>query len=166
MAVAVGVESNDLWRQIIAVVAVLGLLALTIFKLRGREATTSGNESARPFDQIVSQLFGHNARAREKAEESRRLASLDRLRLTPQHTLHLIRVGGQHDVLVATHPQGCSLLVGAPPPTSLVDSSPHADAPAQNLPKDSAPPERRNSYASIESLLRSTSYSSARQARL
>ena len=32
-----------------------------------------------------------------------------RLSLTPQHTLHLVRFGGR-ELLVATHPQGCSVL--------------------------------------------------------
>jgi len=39
----------------------------------------------------------------------RQLESVDRLALTPQHALHLVRVAGR-DVLIATHPQGCALL--------------------------------------------------------
>jgi flagellar biogenesis protein FliO len=39
----------------------------------------------------------------------RSLASIERLALTPQHSLHLVRIGGR-EVMVATFPSGCSLL--------------------------------------------------------
>ena len=42
-------------------------------------------------------------------QAGRKLESVERLVLTPQHSLHLVRVGGQ-ELLVATHPQGCTLL--------------------------------------------------------
>jgi hypothetical protein len=29
--------------------------------------------------------------------------------LTPQHTLHIVRVNGR-EILIATHPQGCSVV--------------------------------------------------------
>jgi flagellar biogenesis protein FliO len=39
----------------------------------------------------------------------RSLEALERLALTPQHSLHLVRIGGR-EVVVATYPQGCVLL--------------------------------------------------------
>ena len=41
---------------------------------------------------------------------ARRLESIERLPLTANHALHLIRIGGK-EVVVATHPQGCALLI-------------------------------------------------------
>jgi len=43
---------------------------------------------------------------------SRTMVAVERLSLTPQHTLHIVRVDGR-DVLVMTHPQGCSVLTAA-----------------------------------------------------
>ncbi|MEQ1945891.1 MAG: flagellar biosynthetic protein FliO [Bryobacteraceae bacterium] len=39
----------------------------------------------------------------------RALSSVDRLVLSPQHTLHLVRMGDR-EMIVATHPQGCTVL--------------------------------------------------------
>lgn len=43
----------------------------------------------------------------------RRLEALDRLALTAQHTLHLVRVGDRA-LLIGVHPAGCSLLESLP----------------------------------------------------
>lgn len=40
---------------------------------------------------------------------TRSLESVERLALTPQHSLHLVRIAGR-EVVVATFPQGCALL--------------------------------------------------------
>jgi len=40
---------------------------------------------------------------------TRRLASVDRLALSPHHALHLVRLGDR-EMVVATHPQGCTVL--------------------------------------------------------
>ena len=40
----------------------------------------------------------------------RRLEPIERRALTPHHALHLVRIGGR-EVVVATHPQGCALLI-------------------------------------------------------
>ena len=37
------------------------------------------------------------------------LRSLQRLALTPQHSLHLVHVNGR-ELIVATHPQGCTVV--------------------------------------------------------
>ncbi len=48
---------------------------------------------------------------------SKSLQSLERLALSPQHSLHIVQVDGRRLVL-ATHPQGCTLL------TELTDGEP------------------------------------------
>jgi hypothetical protein len=37
------------------------------------------------------------------------MIAVERLALTPQHTLHLVCIHGR-EVLLATHPQGCSAI--------------------------------------------------------
>ncbi|MDX2121769.1 MAG: flagellar biosynthetic protein FliO [Gemmatimonadota bacterium] len=44
----------------------------------------------------------------------RSLEAVERLRLSPQHTLVVVRAG-ERLLLVATHPQGCSLLARLAP---------------------------------------------------
>ena len=78
------VAEGDLIRQGLAVLLVFTLLSVAVWKLRG------GGPLLRP-----------NASAR--------LASAGRLALTPQHTVHLLRIDGM-EMIVATHPQGCSVL--------------------------------------------------------
>jgi len=46
---------------------------------------------------------------RRRAGDARLLEVLDRVPLTPQHSLHLVRVSGRV-VLIATAPSACSLL--------------------------------------------------------
>jgi hypothetical protein len=46
------------------------------------------------------------ARAPARAKS---LATMERLALTPHHSLHLVRIQGR-EVVVATHPNGCSFL--------------------------------------------------------
>ena len=75
------VAEGDLIRQGLAVLLVFGLLAAAVWKLRGVRSTGSGP----------------------------RLASVGRLALTPHHAVHLLRIDGR-EVIVATHPHGCSVL--------------------------------------------------------
>ena len=44
----------------------------------------------------------------------RHLDAVERIVLTPQHAVHLVRFEGR-DLIVATHPQGCSLLLERKP---------------------------------------------------
>lgn len=46
---------------------------------------------------------------RRPAAAGRSLQAVERLALTPQHMLHLVRVDGR-ELVVATHPQGCSFM--------------------------------------------------------
>jgi hypothetical protein len=77
------VGDGDLIRQVLAVLLVFGLLGAAVWKWRGVP------------------LLARSAGAR--------LASGGRLALTPQHAIHLIRIDGR-ELVVATHPQGCSVL--------------------------------------------------------
>lgn len=71
-----------------AVAAVLALLLLTLWWLRRRG------------------LAGMTLRRKTTA---RRMESLERLPLGPQHTLHLVRLGGSA-LLVSSSPAGCALI--------------------------------------------------------
>jgi flagellar biogenesis protein FliO len=82
----------DVWdgdglRQLLGVLTVFALLGAVVWKFRAR----------------AGGLW------RPSARSSVRLASGGRLALTPQHAVHLIVVDGR-ELIVATHPQGCSLL--------------------------------------------------------
>ena len=76
----------DFGQQYAGVAAVLGLLAASLWWLRRRgfAAVTAGRRG-------------------------RRLEALERLPLSPQHTLHAVRIGATV-VVVACSPGGCALL--------------------------------------------------------
>jgi flagellar biogenesis protein FliO len=80
----------DIARQVSAVMLVFALLGAALWTLRrgGRLRIPGG---LRP------------------AGRGRALESVERLALTPQHSLHLVKIGGR-EVVVATNPQGCALL--------------------------------------------------------
>lgn len=80
------VFEGDLIRQMLGVMIVFALLAAAVWKLR----TGSG----------------------VGLRQNSRLESAARLALTAQHAVHLVRVDGR-EMVVATHPQGCSLLCGS-----------------------------------------------------
>jgi flagellar biogenesis protein FliO len=82
----------ELIQQTGAVVAVLALLLLTLWWLRkrGLAGVTLGRKTA-----------------------ARRLESLERLALGPQHTLHLVRLGGSA-LLISSSSSGCALIHRAP----------------------------------------------------
>jgi flagellar biogenesis protein FliO len=79
-------------RQVLSIVLVFALLGVTLWKLR-----RGGN----PMEFL--------GRWRTHSPGARALESVERLALTPQHALHLIRVQGR-EIVVATHPHGCTLL--------------------------------------------------------
>jgi len=79
-------------QQTLVVVFVLGLLGATLYFLRSKGlAQFSGKGMGR-----VS---------------ARRMQSLERLALTPQHSLHLVNVSGRV-ILIAVSPGGCSVVDG------------------------------------------------------
>jgi flagellar biogenesis protein FliO len=86
-------------RQAAAVLLVFSLLGLALWKLR-----QPGVAFCPPW--------------RKTGAKARSLESIERLALTPQHALHLVRVQGR-EVVVATHPHGCTLLAGCSEQTSF-----------------------------------------------
>jgi hypothetical protein len=93
-------------RQILSVLVVFLLLGWALWKLR--RSRVAGAPAAGPagWFRIAGGLGtgGRDSRGRERV-----LERVDRLALTPQHMLHLVRIQG-HEMVVATHPQGCLLL--------------------------------------------------------
>jgi flagellar biogenesis protein FliO len=87
----------EVLRQISAVVIVFGLLGVAVWALRRR---------AGPL------RFG----------PSKSLASVERLALTPQHAVHLIHIAGR-ELLIATHPNGLTLLTENKLPLPEIKSS-------------------------------------------
>ena len=79
--------------QLFAVGGVLLLLAVSLYFLRRKGHARFGFRSA-------------------GAQGARQLQSIERLPLTSQHSLHLIRVYGR-TVLIAVSPGGCSVLDGS-----------------------------------------------------
>jgi flagellar biogenesis protein FliO len=81
-------------QQALAVVAVLGLLGGTLYWLRG---------------QGVARFH-----VKGIARGERRMQAVERLALTPQHSLHLVNVSGRM-LLIAVSPGGCAVLDGEIP---------------------------------------------------
>lgn len=81
-------------QQVTAVLFVLAVLAATVWVLRARG------------------LAGFSFPNRRRSV--RRMQSLERLVLTPHHSLHLIRVDGQV-VIVGVSPSGCQLIQSPAP---------------------------------------------------
>jgi flagellar biogenesis protein FliO len=79
----------EIARQVSAVILVFALLDAALWMLR----------------RGGSLRFGRGPRA----PGARSLQAVERLALTPQHSLHLVKIGGR-EVVVATYPQGCVLL--------------------------------------------------------
>lgn len=90
-------------QQILAVFFVLVLLGGTLYWLRtrGMARFSSGRFSLGSFSLGVS-----------GGAKTRRMQTIDRLSLTPQHSLHLVRVDGRM-LLIAVSPGGCSIIEGS-----------------------------------------------------
>jgi flagellar biogenesis protein FliO len=82
------VAEGDVIRQTLAVLFVFGLLGAAVWKLRAGGISLPRKASGR-------------------------LESVGRIALTAQHAVHLVRIDGR-EIVVATHPQGCSLLATHP----------------------------------------------------
>jgi flagellar biogenesis protein FliO len=78
-----------------------GLSVLLVFALLGSTLWAVRRRGFLPF---------RSGFPRRGPVRTRTLEALDRLALTPQHSLHLVRVG-ECEVLVSTHPQGCALVI-------------------------------------------------------
>jgi len=82
----------DVLRQVSSVLLVFSLLGAALWALR-----RGGRISLRGLAR--TRVLGN----------TKSMVAVDRLALTPQHMLHLVRINGR-EVLVATHPQGCSVV--------------------------------------------------------
>lgn len=89
----------EIARQFLSVLAVFALLGVALWTLR---------RSGSPSFGLRRLPFGIHPPARPRS-----LQSVERLALTPQHSLHLVRIDGRA-VVVATHPHGCALLMERP----------------------------------------------------
>jgi flagellar biogenesis protein FliO len=87
----------EMFEQLFAVAAVLGLLALAVWALKQKG-----------WARVSSRLS-----ARGSQGDGPRLEVIDRLVLTPQHSLHLVRLADR-TLLVGLSPNGCNLLETAP----------------------------------------------------
>jgi hypothetical protein len=86
----------DVLRQVFSVLLVFSLLGAVLWVLR-RGGRISFQGLA--WKRALGYQTGH----------ARSMIAVERLVLTPQHTLHLVCIHGR-EVLVATHPQGCSVV--------------------------------------------------------
>jgi hypothetical protein len=76
------------------------------------------------------------------ASRTKSLRAVERLTLTPHHSLHLVELRGR-EFLVATYPQGCTLLPeSGPARSSRVEAAP-SQSPAE-------PPPRNRAEAALE----------------
>ena len=88
----------EISHQVLSVLSVFALLGGALWVLRrGSFATLRGRFRAGAWGPSQSR--------------PRSLRSVERLALSPQHALHLIEMNGRQ-MLVAVHPQGCTLLQG------------------------------------------------------
>lgn len=96
----------DVVRDVFSVLTVFGLLGAALWALRRRAAAG-----------WVGAIKGWpGSFARQAQGKSRSIETIERMALTPQHSLHLVRINGR-ELVVATYPQGCALLLetsGAP----------------------------------------------------
>jgi hypothetical protein len=93
-------------RQFFSILLVFALLGGALWIMR---RVASGRLSLSPRALNISL---------NKSGHSKLLVSVERLALTPNHSLHLIRIHGR-DVVVSTHPQGCAILIDGPAGTGL-----------------------------------------------
>ena len=117
----------DVIRQLLAVALVLALTGAAVWTLRRR-----------PIGPVASHAL---LRLRwPRTPGAQQLERIGRLALTPQHTLHLVRIQGR-ELVVATHPHGCSILdvVGGAGPRG-VPSGPAASQAAIPGPLNGAEP--------------------------
>jgi len=102
----------ELARQALAVIFVLGLLGGAVFLLRRGP--------------VAARIAGSTNWLRASAGLPRTgpvLSRVGRLALTPQHILHVVRIQRLErmqdlELVVATHPQGCSVVHAGAPSTT------------------------------------------------
>jgi len=90
-------------QQMLAVLAVMGLMIGLLQWLRRRG-------------------LAHLRTGMMRRRSDRRLEVLERLPLTPQHSLHIVRMDGR-SLLIGVSPSGCALLENVKAETSLGESA-------------------------------------------
>lgn len=91
---------NEVIRQLLTALFVLGILVAMVWHLRGRNAGTAVNRKA----------VGLAVRSWLKMTPPMgTIEVVERKALTPQHSLHRFQISGR-EFLIATHPQGCQLI--------------------------------------------------------
>ena len=93
-------------RQILGLFVVFSLLGVTVWKLRGSGTPIKLAQS------FLNKAMFRRALSNKGLARQRALETVERVALTPQHTLHVLRLRDR-EMLVATHPQGCTLLHAA-----------------------------------------------------
>jgi hypothetical protein len=101
-------------RQLLGLFVVFSLLGVTVWKLGRFRGVGSPGRWRESFLKMA--FSGKNLAAKTLSGE-RPLERVERLALTPQHTLHVLRLHDR-EILVATHPQGCTLLDSPPAPAA------------------------------------------------
>jgi flagellar biogenesis protein FliO len=91
----------DALRDVVSVLAVFALLGGALWTLR-RGAGASLPRA------VTASLPGWPGRP--AAQKGGSIETVQRMALTPQHSLHLVRINGR-ELVVATHPHGCALLL-------------------------------------------------------
>lgn len=85
----------EMMQHVVAVLAVLGLLGGALWWLRRKGLASFAMAGVRP-------------------KSGRRLELIERLPLTPQHSLYLVRVQ-EKTILIGLAPSGCTVLEALPP---------------------------------------------------
>ncbi|MEP7355267.1 MAG: hypothetical protein ABI824_18705 [Acidobacteriota bacterium] len=96
-------SSDEIWRQIVAIVAVFGLLALAIRRLKQPKTRILGRDS------WLSRWPSWSSAVTRVGAKTRRLKKIETLVLTAHHVVHIVAFDGR-ELLVATGPQGCTIL--------------------------------------------------------
>ena len=95
-------------RQLFSVLLVFALLGAAVWALR-RGGATGQRGALRIGSLRIGALAPFRLGFGRRPGSGRSLASLERLALTPQHSLHLVRIHGR-EIVVATYPHGCAVL--------------------------------------------------------
>ena len=99
-----------MFQQALAILLVLALLGAALWFLRSRGLAHYGGSVRR--------------------KSTRHLEAIARLPLTPQHSVHLVRVA-DHAVLLALSPTGCTLVERVPWVAPEVEAAPFSQGAAQ-----------------------------------
>jgi hypothetical protein len=88
-------------RQILSLIIVFALLGFAVWKLGGSRISLLSFKGLSFKNSLLKWS--------PKRNNEKEIRSLERLALTPQHTLHLVNFSGQQ-LLIATHPHGVTLV--------------------------------------------------------